>query len=197
MTLLTLGLTACVTTHDVVETGPDGNACIDPGSIVHRQYFEESHTRYETSADLAFSLPGYTSDEARVSYIIYLPDHVAAAVRDYAAAHPKAVTQAAGGLEKVDGWYDPARSSLRHPVLMAAPDRGWFLVEPRLLQAGGDNAFFVECKAGAPGGVCLRHLKVADRSVEIAMTPEDLQHWADADVALRTALQSLLAPCIP
>ncbi len=195
--LAALCLSACVTSHDVVETGPYGTACIDPASIVHRDYWEASLTRYEVAAEMSFSVPGYASDTARVSYTLYLADHVAAAVRDYAAAHPGAVTSTVGGLRKVDAWYDPARTSLRHPVLVSAPRQGWFLVEPRLLAAGGDTGFLLECRAGVGAAECIRHIKVADRSVEIIMDAADMQHWADADMALRTALQSLLAPCIP
>ena len=195
--LSALCLSACVTTHDVVETGPYGTACIDPASIVHREYWEASLNRYEVSAEMSFSVPGYASHAARVSYTLYLADHVAAAVRDYAAAHPGAVTPAVGGLKKVDGWYDPARTSLRHPVLVSAPKQGWFLVEPRLLAAGDDAGFLLECRAGAGTAECIRHIKVADRNVEISMDAADMQHWAEADMALRTALQSLLAPCIP
>ncbi len=194
--LLTLGLSACASTHDVVETGPDGNACIDPGSIVKREYSQQGFARYETAAVVSFSVVGYTSQYARVSYLIYVPDAVMTALRDYAAAHPQAVTPGPGGLEKVDGWYDPKRYSLRHPVLVSAPDKGWFLAEPALLAPKGEGKFFLECRA-ADGGQCIRHVVVANRSVEIAMTAADQLHWADADGALRTGVQSVMAPCIP
>ena len=155
MLLLALGLTACVTTHDGVEAGPDGAHCMDPASIVKRQYWEAGLTRYETSAVVSFSVPGYTSQYARVSYLIYLPDAVEAAVRDYAAAHPGAVSPGPGGLEKVDGWYDPKRSTLRHPVLVSAPDMGWFLADPRLLDPKGEGTFFLECDAAQGGSQCI------------------------------------------
>lgn len=191
-----LGLSACAVTHDVVEAGPDGAACINPGSVVKRQYWEEGFTRYETAAVVSFSVPDYTSQYARVSYTIYLPDPVMAAVRSYAAAHPAAVTPGPGGLMKVDGWYDPKRSSLRHPVLASEPGTGWFLVDPQLLSPKGEGSFYLECRA-ADGGQCIRHTTVAGRSVEIAMTAADQLHWADADGALRTAVESVMAPCIP
>ena len=180
----------------MVELGPDGNSCIDPGSIEKREYSQVGLARYETAAVVSFSVEGYTSQYARVSYLIYVPDAVMTALRDYAAAHPKAVTPGPGGLEKVDGWYDPKRSSLRHPVLVSAPGKGWFLVEPALLDPKGEGKFFLECKA-TDGGTCVRHATVANRSVEIAMTADDQLHWADADGALRTAVQSVMAPCIP
>lgn len=195
--LTALCLSACVTTHDVVETGPDGASCIDPASIVHRQYWQASLTRYEVSATLSFSPAEYPPHAARVSYTLYLADHVAAALRVYAAAHADAVQPGPGGLLKVQGWYDPARTSLRHPVLTRSDGRHWFLAEPRLLNTGEDGAFFLECRAGTDGAECVRHLKLADRSVEIIMTDADLAHWAEADATLRTALQSVLAPCIP
>ena len=197
MLTLASGLCACTVTHDVVEEGPDGGACIAPDSIVKRQYWEESFTRYETSAVVTFSVPGYTSGYARVSYIIYLPDAVEAALRSYAEAHPSAVTPGPGGLKKVDGWYDPKRSTLRHPVLVSAPKKGWFLVEPGLLDPKGEGKFFLECSAEYGGAQCVRHTTVAGRSVEIAVTDADQLHWADTDGALRTALQSVMAPCIP
>ena len=181
----------------MVETGPYGTPCIDPASVVHRQYWEANLTRYEVSTTLSFSPSDYPPHAARISYTLYLADQVTAALRDYAAAHPGAVTPAAGGLRKVDGWYDPGRSTLRHPVLVSSPRQGWFLAEPRLLDAGGDGKFFLECRAGAEGAECVRHLSLANRSVEIIMTDADLQHWAEADSTLRTALQSVLAPCIP
>jgi hypothetical protein len=193
---LALCLSACTLTHDVVETGPDGSACIDPSNVVKRAYWEEGLARYETSTVVSFSVSGYTSQYARVSYEIYLPDAVMVALRDYATAHPQAVSPAPGGLEKVDGWYDPKRSSLRHPVLEHAPSHGWFLAEPGLLAPKGEGSFFLECQA-KDGGTCVRHTMVADRSVEIAMTADDQLHWADADGALRTAVQSVMAPCIP
>ena len=55
----------------------------------------------------------------------------------------------------------------------------------------------LECRAGAEGAECVRHLSLTNRSVEIIMDDADLQHWAEADSTLRTALQSVLAPCIP
>ncbi|HEV7164945.1 MAG TPA: hypothetical protein VGO35_06105 [Gammaproteobacteria bacterium] len=180
-----------------MEAGPYGTACIDPASIVHRDYWEESLTRYETSATLSFSVPGYSSDTARVSYILYLTDPVMVVLRDYAAAHPDSVTPAVGGLEKVAAWYDPTRSTLRHPVLTRGHTRGWFLAEPGLLDAKGEGSFFLECRAGADGSECIRHLSVSGRSVEVIMSDADLQHWSQADAALHTALQSVLAPCIP
>ena len=180
----------------MVEEGPDGGTCIDSASVVKRQYWEESRTRYETSAVVRFSVPGYTSEFARVSYIIYLPDAVETALRSYAEAHLNAVTPGPGGLKKVDGWYDPKRSTLRHPVLKSSPGKGWFLVEPDLLDPKGEGTFFLECQA-ADGGTCVRHTTVAGRSVEIAMSDADQLHWADADGALRTAVQSVMAPCIP
>ena len=179
-----------------MELGPDGNSCIDPGSIEKREYSQEGLTRYETAAVVSFSVEGYTSQYARVSYLIYVPDAVMTALRDYAATHPKAVTPTPGGLEKVDAWYDPKRSSLRHPVLVSAPAKGWFLAEPALLDPKGEGRFFLECRA-ADGGQCIRHVVVANRSVEIAMTADDQLHWADADGALRTGVQSVMAPCIP
>ena len=194
--LLALCLASCASTQDVVELGPDGTSCIDPGSIVKREYSQVGLTRYETAAVVSFSVDGYTSQYARVSYLIYVPDAMMAALRDYAAAHPKAVTQVPGGLEKVDGWYDPKRSSLRHPVLVSAPDKGWFLAEPALLAPKGEGKFFLECRA-TDGGQCIRHVVVANRSVEIAMTADDQLRWADADGALRTGVQSVMAPCIP
>lgn len=146
---------------------------------------------------LSFSLTGYTSHEARLSLNPYFSDPVVVALRDYAAAHPKAVKRSAGGLERVDAWYDTALSTPRYPVLASARDQGWFLVEPSLLKAdGGVDGFFVECPARAGGGECIRHHEIADRSVEVAMTDVDLQHWAESDVALRIALQSILAPCM-
>ena len=66
----------------------------------------------------------------------------------------------------------------------------------RSLDPKGEGGFFLECKA-QDGGQCIRHYIVADRSVEVAMSEADQEHWTDADSALRTALQSLLAPCIP
>jgi hypothetical protein len=194
--LLASGLTACTVTHDVVEEGPDGSNCIDPGNIVKRGYWSEGLTRYETYTVVSFSVPGYTSEYARVSYEIYLPDAVTVALRDYAAARPQAVSPAPGGLEKVDGWYDPKRSTLRHPLLVHAPGKGSFLVEPGVLSPKGEGAFFLECRA-TDGGTCIRHTTVAGRSVEIAMTADDQLHWSDADGALRTAVQSVMAPCIP
>ncbi|HLW73660.1 MAG TPA: hypothetical protein VKT74_01175 [Gammaproteobacteria bacterium] len=180
----------------MLETGPDGNPCIDPILISHRQYSQEGFTRTETSVKLSFSVPGYTSDEARLSNAPYLADPMAKALRDYAEAHPRAVTPAVGGLKKVDGWPDPARSTLQHPVLVSAHDQGWFLVEPHLLDSG-DGGFFVECPARANGAECIRHRSMAGLSVEIGMTESDLQHWADADAALRTELLSLLSACMP
>lgn len=194
--LLALCLASCASTQDVVETGPDGKSCIDPGSIVKREYSQVEHTRYETATVVSFSVEGYTSQYARVSYLIYVPDAVMTALRDYAAAHPQAVTPGPGGLEKVDGWYDRKRSSLRHPVLVSAPGKGRFLAEPAVLDPKGEGKFFLECRA-ADGGQCIRHVVVADRSVEIAMTPADQLRWADADGALRTGVQSVMAPCIP
>ena len=178
-----------------METDPQGNACIDSGSLSKRQYSREGLSRNETSAVLAFSLPGYTSDEARLSFTPYLDAPVAAALKDYAVAHPHAVTPAAGGLKKIDAWIDPVRSTPQNPVLAPAPQSGWYLVEPQLLEKG--SGFFVECPAKVNGAACIRHQKIVGRSVEIAVTDTDLRHWADADVALRIAVQSLLAPCIP
>ena len=194
---LALCLTACVTTHDGVEAGPGGGACIDPGSIIHRDYWEESLTRYETDVTMSFSVPGYSSDTARVSYMLYLADPITAAIRDYAVAHPDAVTPATGGLEKVDAWYDSGRSTLRHPVLTRGHAKGWFLAEPGLLDAKGEGKFFLECRMRAGGSQCIRHFSVSDRSVEVIMADGDLEHWSQADSALRTALQSLLGACIP
>ncbi|MGE5624579.1 MAG: hypothetical protein ACM3ZT_03420 [Bacillota bacterium] len=194
--LLTLFLAACAT-NNLVETGPDGNPCVDPDSISKRQYSQEGFTHTETSAVLSFEVAGYTSDEARLSFNPYLSDPVAAALREYAKAHPKAVTHSVGGLEKIDAWTDPARSTPQQPVLVHAPDQGWYLVEPHLLQKDAEGGFFVECPAKVKGAKCIRHRNMAGRSVEIAMTDTDLQHWADADVALRTALLSVLSPCMP
>ncbi len=70
-------------------------------------------------------------------------------------------------------------------------------MEPRLLEPGGDDAFLVECPATAKGAECIRHRSMAGMSVEIGITAEDLQHWADADATLRTTLFSLLSACIP
>ena len=190
-----LGLIAC--THDLVETGPDGNPCLDAGSLSHRQYSRQGLSRTETSVKLSFSQAGYTSDEARLSLTPYLLDPVAEALRKYAAAHPTAVTPAEGGLKKVNAWVDAARSTPQQPVLAPAPDQGWFLVEPHLLDKGAEGGFFVECPAQANGAECIRHHNIAGRGVEIGITEADLQHWADSDKALRTAVQSLLAPCMP
>ena len=180
----------------MLETGPDGNPCIDPGLISHRQYSQGGFSRTETSAKLSFEIPGYTSDEARLSNVPYLVDPMAQALRDYAKAHPRAVTPAVGGLKKVDGWPDPARSTPDHPVLVSAPGQGWYLAEPHLLDSG-EGGFFVECPAQTHGAECIRHRRVAGLSVEIGMTEADLRHWADADVALRTELLSLLSSCMP
>jgi hypothetical protein len=180
-----------------LETGPDGNPCIDPKLISHRQYSQEGFTHTETSAKLSFSVPGYTSHEARLSNVPYFADSMAAALRDYAATHPRAVKPAAGGLRKVDGWPDPARSMPEQPVLMSAPAQGWFLVDPHLLDPGSERGFFVECPARANGAECIRHRKMAGLSVEIGITAADLQHWADADVNLHTAVLSLLSACMP
>lgn len=194
--LLTLCLAGCA--NNALEYGQDGSQCIDPGTLSHRQYSREGLlTRTETSVKLSFSLPGYTSHEARLSFTPYLFDPVTAALRDYAAAHPAAVTPAEGGLKKVNAWIDPLRSTVQQPVLVSAPDQGWFLVEPGVLEQGSEGRFFVECPAAVHGAECIRHHNIAGRTVEIGMTDEDLRHWADADKALRTALQSLLAPCMP
>ena len=193
--LLALGLAACATND--LETGPDGKPCIDPDSLSHRQYSGGIFSHTETSVKLSFSQAGYTSDEARLSLTPYLLDPVAEALRKYAAVHPKAVTPAEGGLKKVNVWVDTARSTPQQPVLAPAPDQGWFLVEPNLLEKGAVGGFFVECPAQANGAECIRHHNIAGRDVEIGMTEADLQHWADSDKALRTAVQSLLAPCMP
>ena len=181
----------------MLETGPDGNPCIDPVLISHRQYSTQGFTRTEASAKLSFSVPGYTSDEARLSNVPYLADPMAAALRDYAQMHPKAVMPSIGGLEKVEAWPDPARSTPEHPLLVPAPDQGWFLAEPSLLKKGGEGGFFVECPASANGAECIRHRRMAGMSVEIGITDTDLRHWADTDAALRTALLSLLSACMP
>ena len=194
--LLMLCLAACA--DNALEYGQDGGQCVDPGSLSHRQYSREGLlTRTETSVKLSFSLPGYSSHEARLSFIPYLSDPIAAALRKYAAAHPAVVTPGTGGLEKVDAWIDPARSTTEQPLLVSAPQQGWFLVEPQLLDKDAEGGFFVECPASAHGDECIRHHNIAGRTVEIGMTDVDLQHWAEADKAIRTALQSLLAPCMP
>jgi len=190
-----LALAACA--HDVVELGPDGNPCIDSDTISHRQYTQAFLSRTETSAKLSFSLSGYTSHEARLSFNPYLVDPVTAALQAYAQAHPRAVTSTEGGLKKVNAWPDSAHSTPQQPVLVSAPEQGWFLVDPHLLEKGSEGGFYVECPASANGAECIRHHNIAGRSVEIGMTDTDLQHWADSDAALRTALQSLLAPCMP
>ena len=146
---------------------------------------------------ISFSVPGLTSHEARLSNSPYRADAVAQAVRKYAAAHPNAVTPAAGGLEKVEAWPDAARSTPQRPLLVSAPVRGWYLVEPRLLEQGGDDAFLVECPAAAKGAECIRHRTMAGMSVEIGITAADLQQWSAADATLRTTLFSLLSACIP
>ncbi len=193
--LFALCLTACA--HDVLETGSDGNRCIDPSLISHRQYSQAIFSRTETSAKVSFSVTGYTSHEARLSNSPYLDDPVTEALREYAASHPKAVSSSVGGLKKVDAWIDPTHSTPQQPVLMSAPDQGWFLVEPLALQKDAKGGFFVECPATAHGEECVRHRRMAGMSVEIGITREDLQHWAEADTALRTALFSLLSPCMP
>lgn len=194
--LLTLCLAACA--NNALEYGQDGGQCIDSDTLSHRQYSREGLlTRTETSVKLSFSLPGYTSHEARLSFTSYLSDPVAAALRKYAAAHRAAVSPGTGGLEKVDAWIDPARSTPEQPVLVSAPGQGWFLVDPPLLDKDAEGGFFVECPASARGAECIRHHSIAGRTVEIGMTDVDLQHWADSDKAIRTALQSLLAPCMP
>jgi hypothetical protein len=194
--LLTLCLAACA--DNAVEYGQDGSQCVDPGALSHRQYSREGLlTRTETSVKLSFSLPGHTSHEARLSFTPYLSDPIAAALRKYAADHPAAVTPATGGLEKVNAWVDPVHSTKEQPVVVFAPQQGWFLVEPPLLDKEAEGGFFVECPASAHGAECIRHHNIAGRTVEIGMTDDDLQHWADADKAVRTALQSLLAPCMP
>ena len=193
---LMLCLAACA--DNALEYGQDGGQCVDPSSLSHRQYSRTGLlSRTETSVKLTFSLPGYTSHEARLSFTPYLSDPIAAALRRYAAAHPVAVTPASGGLEKVNAWIDSARSTTEQPVLVSSPEQGWFLVEPPLLNKDAAGGFFVECPASAHGAECIRHHDIAGRTVEIGMTDEDLQHWTDADKAIRTALQSLLAPCMP
>ncbi|HEV2212650.1 MAG TPA: hypothetical protein VGS99_04815, partial [Gammaproteobacteria bacterium] len=108
--LLMLCLAACA--DNALEYGQDGGQCVDPGSLSHRQYSREGLlTRTETSVKLSFSLPGYSSHEARLSFTAYLSDPIAAALRKYAAAHRGAVSLGTGGLEKVDAWIDPARST--------------------------------------------------------------------------------------
>lgn len=194
--LLTLCLAACA--NNALEYGQDGGQCIDSNSLSHRIYTREGLlTRTETSVKLSFALPGYTSHEARLSFTPYLSDPIAAALRKYAAAHRAAVTQGTGGLEKVNAWIDPVHSTLDQPVLVFAPAQGWFLVEPPLLDKDAEGGFYVECPASAHGEECIRHHSIAGRTVEIGMTDADLQHWADSDKAIRTALQSLLAPCMP
>ena len=140
-------LVAC--TRDVLETGPDGGTCIDPASLSHRQYAWEGIAHTETSVKLSFLVPGFTSHEARLSDVPYQADAVAEALRENAATHPKAVTPALGGLMQVDAWYDSARSTPQHPVLAHAPAQGWYLVEPKLLEKGGDEAFLAECPTAA------------------------------------------------
>lgn len=194
--LLTLCLAACA--NNALEYGQDGSQCIDPATLSHQQYSRAGLlSRTETSVKLSFSLPGYTSHEARLSFTPYLSDPIAAALRKYAAAHRGAVSPGTGGLEKVDAWIDPARSTTEQPVLVSAPEQGWFLVEPPLLDKDAEGGFFVECPASAHGAECIRHHNIAGRTVEIGITDDDLQHWADSDKAIRTALQSLLAPCMP
>lgn len=194
--LLTLCLAACA--NNALEYGQDGSQCIDSGTLSHQQYSRSGLlSRTETSVKLSFSLPGYSSHEARLSFTSYLSDPVAAALRKYAAAHRVAVSPGTGGLEKVSAWIDPARSTPEQPVLESAPEQGWFLVEPPLLDKDAEGGFFVECPASAHGAECIRHHNIAGRTVEIGMTADDLQHWADSDKAIRTALQSLLAPCMP
>ena len=69
--LLTLCLAGCA--NNALEYGQDGSQCIDPGTLSHRQYSREGLlTRTETSVKLSFSLPGYTSHEARLSFTPYL-----------------------------------------------------------------------------------------------------------------------------
>jgi len=194
--LLMLCLAACA--NNALEYGQDGGQCIDSDSLSHRIYTRDGLlSRTETSVKLSFSLPGYTSHEARLSFTPYLSDPIAAALRKYAAVHRAAVTPGAGGLEKVNAWIDPTHSTPDQPVLVSASGQGWFLVEPPLLDKDAGGGFFVECPASAHGDECIRHHNIAGRTVEIGMTDVDLQHWADSDKAIRTALQSLLAPCMP